>query len=128
MTAASPRPDTVLRWAILLLAGCALDEDRFIAEAGAAYCARYKACDERAYWTTWEDGTPACEADLDNRLGDKRFGNGNVACTWQADPAQDCLDAIAQDDCDPILTSGYVDACADPVWDCVSLVRAVSRD
>jgi len=108
---------------IASLGACALTEERFVDRFAEDYCARVKACDETRFWTIWYDGTPECTADVGNTVGDKAYGNGDVACSWDAEASQTCLDAIEDDPCDDVLGSRYVDACADPAWDCITLIR-----
>lgn len=108
---------------VLTVPACALTEERFVEQVADRYCARVKACDETQFWTTWYDGTPECMDDLVNRVGDKAYGNGNVACEWIEDESAACLEAVDADPCDEVVAVRYVDACADPAWDCVTLTR-----
>lgn len=108
---------------LAVVGACTLTEDRFVETFAADYCARVKACDETVFWTTWYDGTPECTADVQDTVGDKAYGNGSVACAWDAEASQTCLDALDADDCDDVLGARYVDACADPAWDCITITN-----
>lgn len=109
---------------LLVLTSCASDQERFSDDFAASYCARVRSCDERVFWTTWDGGTPECRDHARGRLRQLSFGNGNVTCRWQPEPALDCLEDVERGTCDEILREDYISRCARPAWDCITLIRA----
>jgi hypothetical protein len=107
----------------VLMCACTLSEDHFGDEVADRWCARQKACDEDAFFAQWLLGTPDCRADVSDQVDDFRYGNGDAACSYDADLAKACVALVEDAACDDLLASNFVDHCAQDVWDCISIVN-----
>lgn len=107
----------------VLCCACDIAEDRFDDEVAERWCARQKACDEDAFFDEWLLGTPDCRAAIADQVDDKRYGNGDAACTYSPSAAKACVELVKDATCEDLLTSNFVDHCAQDVWDCISIVN-----
>lgn len=106
----------------LVLCACDIAEDRFDDVVAERWCARQKSCDEDVFFKEWLLGTPDCRAAIADHVDDKRYGNGNAACTYSSDEASACLSQVQDAKCEDLLATSFVDQCTQDVWDCISIV------
>lgn len=105
----------------MFVCACEIAEDHFDEVVAEDWCARQKACDEDLFFDTWLLGTPDCRAAVADAVNDKRYGNGNSACSYASELAAGCVRSVRSATCDEILAPGFVDECSDDVWDCISI-------
>lgn len=122
---------TFLLLAPLALAGCSLSEDTFGDRVAVTWCATVKACNERAFWGTYEEGTPECRATVAAEVDRTRYGDTDgvvpTSCSWAPEGASTCLQRLESASCNQVDDPYWLGDCTRRAWDCIAVYPGAER-
>jgi hypothetical protein len=106
----------LLATALLLTAGCGMNEDSFNKKAAKEHCQQLKKC-ERGYFDGEWDNVSECFDDVVDEYEDVAEDADDADCDFEPDEAKTCVQSLKKMDCNDFTDGDWLDDCED-VYDC----------